>query len=209
MKKFAIPAILAATVMVAGLFAFAPVQQASTVHLSDNFQSVLTQAAGSTTVRTETFLNVNAGSTGFTGDVTYRISGGSGGVFSIDSLYVCDLNTTDDDNSARVTYTVNTSLADSTAGTGNLIGTGNHKQTAIFGGTGATGEGCHQVNLNSKGGEGGNIITLQGDHDNAIIVHMRENIDLPDDEDDGAYLVAYISGLEDADQLVIDNPHLD
>jgi len=34
MNKFAIPAILAATVMVAGMFAFMPVEQASTVHLS-------------------------------------------------------------------------------------------------------------------------------------------------------------------------------
>ena len=32
MKKFAIPAILVATVMVAGVFAFMPVEQASTVH---------------------------------------------------------------------------------------------------------------------------------------------------------------------------------
>jgi len=32
MKKFAIPAILVATVMVAGMFAFMPVEQASTVH---------------------------------------------------------------------------------------------------------------------------------------------------------------------------------
>jgi len=34
MNKLAIPAILVATVMVAGLFAFAPVEQASTVHQS-------------------------------------------------------------------------------------------------------------------------------------------------------------------------------
>jgi len=34
MKKLAIPAILAATVMVAGIFAFMPVEQASTVHAS-------------------------------------------------------------------------------------------------------------------------------------------------------------------------------
>ena len=32
MNKFAIPVILAATVMVAGMFAFIPVEQASTVH---------------------------------------------------------------------------------------------------------------------------------------------------------------------------------
>ncbi|MCE2507338.1 MAG: hypothetical protein J4F36_12905, partial [Nitrosopumilaceae archaeon] len=34
MKKLAIPAILAATIMVAGAFAFMPVEQASTVHNS-------------------------------------------------------------------------------------------------------------------------------------------------------------------------------
>ena len=32
MNKIAIPALLVATVMVAGMFAFAPVEQASTVH---------------------------------------------------------------------------------------------------------------------------------------------------------------------------------
>ncbi|MBI1662060.1 MAG: hypothetical protein IS860_00865 [Nitrosopumilus sp.] len=37
MKKLAIPAILAATVMVAGAFAFMPVEQASTVHNSEAF----------------------------------------------------------------------------------------------------------------------------------------------------------------------------
>ena len=38
MNKLAIPAILAATVMVAGLFAFAPVEQASTVHTGTGSQ---------------------------------------------------------------------------------------------------------------------------------------------------------------------------
>jgi len=36
MNKIAIPALLVATIMVAGIFAFAPVEQASTVHLSGN-----------------------------------------------------------------------------------------------------------------------------------------------------------------------------
>ena len=43
MNKLAIPAILAATVMVAGLFAFAPVQTASTVHntVTEDYDSFL------------------------------------------------------------------------------------------------------------------------------------------------------------------------
>jgi len=40
MNKFAIPAILVATVMVAGIFAFMPVQQASTVHTSGTITTV-------------------------------------------------------------------------------------------------------------------------------------------------------------------------
>lgn len=34
MKNIAIPAILAATVLVAGMFAFAPIEKASTVHFT-------------------------------------------------------------------------------------------------------------------------------------------------------------------------------
>ena len=36
MKKIVIPAILAATILVAGMFAFMPVQKASTVHTTIN-----------------------------------------------------------------------------------------------------------------------------------------------------------------------------
>ena len=41
MNKLAIPAILAATVLVAGIFAFMPVQQASTVHTSGTITTVI------------------------------------------------------------------------------------------------------------------------------------------------------------------------
>ena len=40
MNKFAIPAILAATVMVAGMFAFMPVEQASTVHTTSGNSAI-------------------------------------------------------------------------------------------------------------------------------------------------------------------------
>ena len=43
MNKLTIPAILVATVMVAGIFAFMPVEQASTVHLSGTITGVASQ----------------------------------------------------------------------------------------------------------------------------------------------------------------------
>jgi len=50
MNKFAIPAILVATVMVAGMFAFMPVQQASTVHdtITTDIGTSFRVASGST-----------------------------------------------------------------------------------------------------------------------------------------------------------------
>jgi len=48
MNKIAIPALLVATVMVAGAFAFVPVEQASTVHLSAEGQGFKTATVGTT-----------------------------------------------------------------------------------------------------------------------------------------------------------------
>ena len=47
MNKIAIPAILVATVMVAGMFAFMPVEQASTVHLSGTVTLAASQGTSS------------------------------------------------------------------------------------------------------------------------------------------------------------------
>jgi len=52
MNKIAIPALLVATVMVAGMFAFAPVEQASTVHQS--------QASGDSLVRNLTWITLES-----------------------------------------------------------------------------------------------------------------------------------------------------
>ena len=52
MNKFAIPTILVATVMVAGIFAFMPVEQASTVHTSGT--TTLAQATDITNILTDT-----------------------------------------------------------------------------------------------------------------------------------------------------------
>ena len=79
MNKLAIPAILAATVMVAGMFAFMPVEQASTVHAT-GFTNISTAATiiSAKLVDTNSF---TAGNTGaerhlimFESDVAYTIS---------------------------------------------------------------------------------------------------------------------------------------
>lgn len=57
MKKIVIPAILAATILVAGMFAFMPVQKASTVHTSIG---VLNVASGTADATGATFANIVA-----------------------------------------------------------------------------------------------------------------------------------------------------
>ena len=57
MNKLAIPAILAATVLVAGIFAFSPVEQASTVHLTISSDI---SGAPTTVTDTVTTLDLNA-----------------------------------------------------------------------------------------------------------------------------------------------------
>ena len=59
MKKFAIPAILVATVMVAGMFAFMPIEQATTVHTTVQATSAQTD----TVVQTSAAIPNAAGTT--------------------------------------------------------------------------------------------------------------------------------------------------
>ena len=58
MNKLTIPAILVATVMIAGIFAFMPVQQASTVHTSGTV--TLAQAGDITDILTDTGTDIPA-----------------------------------------------------------------------------------------------------------------------------------------------------
>ncbi len=66
MKKIAIPAILAATVLVAGMFAVMPVQKASTVHTTILSQ-IATAFFGTTTMPTSKTRVVDTASQGFNG----------------------------------------------------------------------------------------------------------------------------------------------
>ena len=76
MNKLTIPTILVATVMVAGIFAFAPVEQASTVHTTIGIQNVVSvadQDASANAVILATSATVKAG------DVCVQYTEGGGG----------------------------------------------------------------------------------------------------------------------------------
>ena len=56
MNKLMIPAILAATVMVAGIFAFMPVEQASTVHTTSGLSAIVESVTTATTAADQDIL---------------------------------------------------------------------------------------------------------------------------------------------------------
>ena len=88
-RKLTIPAILAATLLVAGIFAFMPVEQASTVHTTiiNNLQ---TQAitAGPFTVDAE----------GDDGDICINLAAGDGEM----KIFAIFVNTTDMEGTAQL-----------------------------------------------------------------------------------------------------------
>jgi len=81
-NKLAIPAILVATVMVAGMFAFMPVEDAATVHTTGTI--VLAEGQGGNVFRINTVLDDDGGS-GFFGEVSFERQVGTG-VYVIERL---------------------------------------------------------------------------------------------------------------------------
>ena len=92
MNKLTIPAILVATVMVAGVFAFMPVEQASTVHTT-----VIASISASCDAATTT---VAAG-----GAETFDIDSTNGGAFIIDSIQVSTAGIDDAADGADFAFT--------------------------------------------------------------------------------------------------------
>ena len=203
MNKLAIPTILVATVMVAGLFAFVPVQQASTVHLSDDFQESVASAAGQ--VRVEV-TGINE-STGLSGYVTFdRIAGE--GVFSVEGLYICDLEVSNENFRSLFEFQTETSLATGTGG--KLLGVMGHEMLSALSGDSNDGfdQGCfnilNQATYEYESGLSGTLnqqkIFLAGDEDNDIRVFMRHDSgSMAGSDGDGAVMVAYISGASASD----------
>ncbi len=140
------------------------------------------------------------------GYITFdRVSGE--GVFSIDQLLVCDQESDDDTIQQIFQFQTETSL---TSGTGERLvnSVGHPVESGISGESGMDDGECYsiimQTNFNADTGrtseQRGNPVPLAGDEDNNVIVFMNHHegsfSGLPND---GATIVAYISGVAPGD----------
>jgi len=193
LNKLAIPAILAATVMVAGAFAFMPVDQATTVH-----GDIVSALAGAQIIRAETLVSSvfnGAGADGAT--ITYSLAGGEEGIFRIEGLLLCDLETA---AGTVITYTTETSIAGTAAGQLQYHSRDFEEWNQVsLRLNSAPDDRCFNISTDD---EVGVVISLTGDEDNDVIVTLTHN-GLNASEDDGQTLVAYVSGLETDTDLVV------
>jgi len=208
-NKFSIPSILVATVLVAGIFAFMPVEQASTVHLSDTFKESIAATAGLVKVEVTGIDD----STGLSGFVTFERTGGAG-AFSIDFLFICDqeTNSSNGDIEQNFQFQIETSQ---TTGTGaKMLNSLTHPlEAGISGESGMEDGECYSIltetNFNADTGHTGSAfigaaIQLVGDENNKIIVFMGHGGEsspgaFSSAPNDGATMVAYISGAAAGD----------
>ena len=189
MNKLAIPAILAATILVTGFFAFSPVEKASTVHTT-----VTDTLLSASLVRVETALDFATGGNDFTGEVIYSLIADAEGVFEIEKLFLCDYLGQRFGTDSRITYTAETSIT-ATGASGNLIDEDGNPFSVAF--NFSTGDAC--IDLLAVENEDYHLL-LGGDENNDIILHLEAG-GLNDAENDGGSLVAYIVGLEDEDDI--------
>jgi len=177
MNKLAIPALLVATVMVAGAFAFMPVEQASTVHTS-------AELAGANVLRTETVLDLTLSTKTGSGAVTFSTSDG---LFQIKQLLLCSFS-----GDGEVRFAVNTE--NFSIGTGNLVDEdGDWFDFELPNGPEA---GCADVFPSATDDEtSAGQIQLRGDSNNDVVLLFRE---YSGDPDDTATLISYVSGVSTA-----------
>ena len=131
MNKLAIPAILAATVLVTGIFAFMPVEQASTVHTTIGTQQAVlgviaadADGASTTTLTCDapfevtqiTVQTIGAVDAAEDVDVDHDLDG-AGNNWTVDVNYIADVNVSDDENTALL------GSEDPNGETGPIIGT--------------------------------------------------------------------------------------
>jgi len=125
MNKLAIPAILTATVLIAGIFAFRPVNNARTVH-NLIIAALSGQLAGANLLRIQTDIDQidSSGSVTWTQLITFdRVTGD--GAWQIEKLYICDLDTSGEQ--VTVGFDIETNIVDAndtgpTKIVGHLIG---------------------------------------------------------------------------------------
>jgi len=218
MNKVLIPTVLLSIVMIAGAFAFMPVNDASTVHET----SILPALAGATEIRVTEFLDISG--TGLSGEIVFnRISGE--GVWQIEKLYLCDYEIPD--ASFWVLFSTETDTIGGNfdqskvngrnySGGGVLVNNQGHILHSTYSGSGVgsfdTGApdfdgSCVDIkNPTTRGNTGTGAIStirLAGDLENNIELHFMHLFGTGSGDADGATLVAYIVGLTDASQMLI------
>jgi len=191
MIKIAIPILLGMTVVVAGIFAFAPVQDASTVH-STLFATNL--------LRISQDLSNASDLSGF---ITYdRISGE--GAFEIEKLYICDYEA-----SGRTFFEFQVETSQTTGTDERLLDQKGHDMQSQMSGADRVDDGeCASINwwmprANYLSGQSGQTtqILLAGDENNDVLVFFDESDGTGEINGDGATIVAYITGLQSASQM--------
>jgi hypothetical protein len=206
MNKIAIPAILVATVMVAGLFAFAPVEQASTVH-----DTILSGLSGSNEVQMTIPIADNNWGEGYweySGEI--RIEKHTPGFFQIEKMYLCD---TEQSTLTPTTWTYHMTALDNSVHAEDLdaenfvpdLGTVSGfaydvGPYPVFGFGYGVDEACFDLmNPSSIGGVSEqSIVRLAGEGSSTdpiddVAIFLTEGERMSEDED-GAYLVVYLKG---------------
>jgi len=219
MNKLAIPAVLAATVLIAGMFAFMPVEKASTVH-----SSIIAALQGANLVRMQIHIDDlksistpqgtssagdNNGSITWTQTITYDRTSGNG-AFQIDKLFICDFQNKSGPP-VNIGFDVETNLIDEDpTGRPSLRSHVGGEPVQILLLDSNQDEKCVDIRNvafapNQPDDEKQFIQAhLGGDLANNVVVHMFESsCDFNDTDTDGAYLVAYVVGLVDASQMDI------
>jgi len=196
MIKIALPILLVLTVAVAGVFAFAPIQDATTVH-STLFATNLVRV-------TQTMDE----STGLSGWMKFDRTVGQG-AWEIEKLFLCDLES--DGVGLGYFFEFQTETSQTTGTHAKMRNQMGHHQQTIYSGSGGANsfhqDGvCHNILMKmtfDEGYETGNTGTnsaaylqLAGDEDNDVIVFIREFSGGMTSTPDGATMVAYITGLQ-------------
>jgi hypothetical protein len=187
--------LLVSTIVVAGIFAFAPIQDASTFHAT---------LFATNLVRVDKVLSET---TGLSGWVTFdRVVGD--GAFQIEKLFICDLES--NGNSPIHVFEFQTETSQTTGTHAKMLNRMGHMQQTYFSGSGSVDEehedgGCRNILLKaifdqghttSNTGQNAAYLNLAGDGENDVIVFMRKESGGITGTPDGATMVAYITGLQ-------------
>ncbi len=219
MNRLAIPAILAATIMIVGIFALVPLEKASTVH-----PQIIAALQGANIVRVVFDIdntNDDDGSITWSQIVTYHRDDGVG-AYQIEKLFLCDFDNDEDSSQIRISYNIETAVVTGSTNPSfeaTLESAGNGEVLTGFPPNYDGEDDCvdlltTHLNFEGIGSETNQPVGrthLGGDNLNDVSVLIDE-FGCQDDtgtDTNGAVLVAYIRGLTSASQMDVDIVHED